>query len=119
MNTARLSAAACLCIAAACSAGVSNEASAGLTTAAAKGDPVACKGDVCVNGTVRHVEIEGGFWAIRGDDNVTYDPMGGVPAAYREEGLRVRLDAKRRNDVGSIHMAGPIVEIISLTKLAP
>jgi len=80
---------------------------------------VSCKGDVCIDGTVRHFDLEGGFWAIRGDDNVTYDPMGGVPAAFRQEGLRVRLDAKRRNDMGGIHMAGPIVEIISLTKLAP
>ena len=99
---------------AACRAGVSGE----VLSSAARGDSVACQGDVCVNGTVQHVELEGGFWAIRGDDNVTYDPVGGVPEAFRQEGLRVRLDAKRRNDMGSVHMAGPIVEIISLTKLA-
>ena len=58
--------------------------------------------------------FEGGFWAIRGDDNVTYDPLGGLPAAFQSEGLRVSIEARRRNDVASLHMAGPIVEIISI-----
>ena len=72
---------------------------------------------VTVNGTVRFITFEGGFWAIRGDDNVTYDPLGGLPAAFQSEGLRVRIEARRRNDMASIHMAGPIIEIISINKL--
>ena len=72
---------------------------------------------VRVNGTVRFMTFEGGFWAIRGDDNVTYDPLGGLPAAFQSEGLRVRIEARRRNDMASTHMAGPIVEIISINKL--
>ena len=72
---------------------------------------------VAVNGTVRFMTVEGGFWAIRGDDNVTYDPLGGLPAAFQSEGLRVRIEARRRNDMASVHMAGPIIEIISINKL--
>jgi hypothetical protein len=72
---------------------------------------------VRINGTVRFMTLEGGFWAIRGDDNVTYDPLGGLPAAFQSEGLRVRIEARRRNDMASIHMAGPIVEIISINRL--
>jgi hypothetical protein len=72
---------------------------------------------VRVNGTVRFMTFEGGFWAVRGDDNVTYDPINGLPAAFRVEGLRVRLEARRLHDVGGIHMAGPIVEIISIARL--
>jgi hypothetical protein len=72
---------------------------------------------VAVNGTVRFMTFEGGFWAIRGDDNVTYDPLGGLPAAFQSEGLRVRIEARRRNDMASVHMAGPIVEIISINRL--
>ena len=70
-----------------------------------------------MDGTAEFYNFEGGFWAIRGDDNVTYDPIGGLPAEYRESGLRVHLRARERTDVGSVHMAGPIVEIISLRKL--
>lgn len=72
---------------------------------------------VRVNGTVRFMSFEGGFWAVRGDDNVTYDPIDGLAPAFQTEGLRVRLEAKRRNDMASVHMAGPIVEIISISKL--
>ena len=72
---------------------------------------------VRVNGTVRFMTFEGGFWAVRGDDNVTYDPVNGLPAAFQTEGLRVRLEARPRLDAASIHMAGPIVEIITIAKL--
>ena len=70
-----------------------------------------------VTGTVLFVSIEGGFWAVRGDDNVTYDPINGVPQAFQIEGLRVRLEAKRRQDAASIHMAGPIVEIVTIARI--
>ena len=69
-----------------------------------------------ITGTVQFVSVEGGFWAIRGSDNVTYDPLGGLPAAFRQEGLRVVVDGRIRNDMASIHMAGPILEIVRITK---
>jgi hypothetical protein len=72
---------------------------------------------VRVNGTVRYMSFEGGFWVVRGDDGVSYDPIGGLPAPFQVEGLRVRLEARRRGDMASIHMAGPLVEIISIAKL--
>ena len=72
---------------------------------------------ICVNGTARFYDFEGGFWAIRGDDEVTYDPVGGLPAEFQESGLRVHLRARERTDLGSFHMAGPIVEIILIRKL--
>ncbi|HEY3155527.1 MAG TPA: hypothetical protein VGK76_02715 [Candidatus Eisenbacteria bacterium] len=70
-----------------------------------------------VTGTVRYYTLEGGFWAVRGDDSTTYDPMGGLPSDFQHDGLRVRLEAKMRPDMASIHMAGPIVEIISIRPL--
>ena len=72
---------------------------------------------VRVTGTVHYYDLEGGFWAVRGDDATTYDPMGGLPSAFQQDGLRVLLEAKIRSDVYSIHMAGPIVEIISLQRI--
>ena len=72
---------------------------------------------ICVTGSARYFGIEGGFWAVGGDDGKTYDPLGALPAAFRHEGLRVRLLARVRNDVLSFHMAGPIVEIIEIRQL--
>ena len=72
---------------------------------------------VRVDGTVRFMSFEGGFWAVRGDDNVTYDPINGLPAAFQVEGLRVRLEAKRQRDAVNLHMAGPIVQVITIARL--
>jgi hypothetical protein len=73
-------------------------------------------GAIRVNGTVRYFTLEGGFWAVRGDDGVTYDPMNGLASEFQRENLRVTLVAKVRNDVGGVHMIGPIVEILSIER---
>jgi hypothetical protein len=70
-----------------------------------------------VKGTVRFFGIEGGFWAVRGDDNVTYDPRDGLPKDFQKDGLRVHLVARELRDVAGIHMAGPIVEVVSIRRL--
>ena len=71
-------------------------------------------GAIQVNGTVRYFTLEGGFWAVRGDDGVTYDPMNGLASEFQRDNLRVTLVAKVRNDIGGIHMVGPIVEVLSI-----
>ena len=72
---------------------------------------------ICVTGTVRYFTFEGGFWAVRDDDGITYDPLGALAQDFRHEGLRVRLEARIRSDVVSFHMAGPIVEILDIRRL--
>ena len=71
---------------------------------------------VRVAGTVRFYTFEGGFWAVRGDDATTYDPIGGLPPDFRQDSLRVFLHARVRSDMSSFHMVGPIVEIISIRR---
>jgi hypothetical protein len=63
-----------------------------------------------ITGTVRYYELEGGFYAIRGDDEVTYDPTN-LPAAFRKDGLAVEAEARLRDDMLGIHQVGPIVEL--------
>jgi hypothetical protein len=75
-------------------------------------------GAVRVVGTVHYYSIEGGFWAVRGDDGVTYDPMNGLPPTVQREKLRVTMVVKIRNDLGGIHMVGPIVEVIRIEAMA-
>lgn len=67
-----------------------------------------------VVGTVHFYTFEGGFWAVRGDDGVTYDPANGLPAAFQRENLRVSMVVRILKDVVGIHQAGPIVEIIQI-----
>jgi hypothetical protein len=72
-------------------------------------------GAIRVNGAVRFYTIEGGFWAVRGDDGVTYDPLN-LPAEFQQENLRVSMVVTVRADLAGIHMVGPIVEIIQIKK---
>jgi hypothetical protein len=76
--------------------------------------PQVPSGAIQVNGTVRYFTLEGGFWAVQGDDGVTYDPMNGLAPAFQRENLKVTLVARVRNDMGGFHMVGPIVEVLSI-----
>jgi acyl dehydratase len=69
--------------------------------------------EVRITGVVKHVKLEGGFYAIRGDDAVTYDPTN-LPPAFQRDGLRVEAEARRRDDLMGIHQAGPIVELVRI-----
>jgi hypothetical protein len=71
-------------------------------------------GAVRVNGVVHFYSLEGGFWAVRGDDGVIYDPMNGLPTAFQREDLRVTMIVNIRKDLAGIHMVGPIVEILHI-----
>ena len=77
-------------------------------------EPSVPDGAIRINGTVQYFNLEGGFWAIRGDDGVVYDPLNGLARAFQRENTRVTLIARVRNDMGGIHMVGPIVEVLSI-----
>jgi len=64
-------------------------------------------------GTVVHKAIEGGFYAIDGDDGRKYDPIN-LPESFRKDGLRVIVTARRRTDAMSLHMYGAIIEIVNI-----
>ena len=81
------------------------------------GDVACPAGARCVTGTIRHFSLEGGFWAVRGDDGVTYDPSAALPDDFRREGLRVHLTARLRPALGSFRMVGPVVDVIALRRL--
>jgi hypothetical protein len=88
-----------------------------IVSAACSASPIAPEiptGAIQITGTVRYFTIEGGFWAVQGEDGVTYDPMNGVPPAFQRENLKVTVVAKVRNDMGGIHMVGPIIEVLSI-----
>lgn len=69
-----------------------------------------------VTATVRFFSIEGGFYALRGDDSVTYDPTN-LAKSFQIDGLRVQSRLTIRNDLGGIHAVGPIVNIVEIKAL--
>jgi hypothetical protein len=66
-----------------------------------------------IQGTVVYKELEGGFYAIEGDDGRIYDPIN-LPESFKTNGLRVRARVRYKNDAVGIHMAGDIVEIVDI-----
>ena len=69
--------------------------------------------EVTITGAVTRVELEGGFYAIRGEDGVLYDPTN-LPPDFRKDGLKVEAEARRRDDMVGIHQAGPIVQLVRI-----
>ena len=64
-------------------------------------------------GTVRYKNMEGGFYAIDGDDGKKYDPIN-LPESFRKDGLKVKVRARMKKDAVSVHMYGEIIEVIEI-----
>ena len=79
--------------------------------------PSPCETELCdITGRVSWMNFEGGFFAVRGDDNVLYDTHE-LPVEFREDGLRVSANLRRRLDLGCIHMAGTIADVLTIRRL--
>lgn len=68
---------------------------------------------VTIVGVVTRVELEGGYFAIRGEDGVSYDPTN-LPAKFQKDGLKVEAEARQRDDMMGIHQGGPIVQLVRI-----
>ena len=66
-----------------------------------------------LSGTVRHLDLEGGIFVIRDAGGTQYSPTN-LPESLRVDGKSVEAVARRRDDMASIGMAGPIVELVRI-----
>lgn len=78
-----------------------------------EGPTVPPAGTFEIKGTVVYKSMEGGFFAIDGDDGRKYDPIS-LPESFRKDGLKVRVIARPRIDAVSIHMYGTIIEVMDI-----
>ena len=67
-------------------------------------------------GTVRYIEVEGGFYGIVADDGRQFDPRN-LDESYKEDGLRIHFRLREVDDAVSIRMWGRIVDIISIERI--
>ncbi|CAN5135758.1 hypothetical protein BH20GEM2_BH20GEM2_21090 [soil metagenome] len=67
-------------------------------------------------GSVVRVELEGGFFAIEGDDGKTYDPTN-LAEEFSQDGLRVRYELRPRHDMLGTHQVGTIVDVIRIERI--
>jgi hypothetical protein len=88
----------------------------GLVGSAACTSMTESSGTKNVTATVRFFSIEGGFYALHGDDSVTYDPTN-LAKSFQIDGLRVQSLLTVRNGAVGIHAVGPIVDIVEIRTL--
>ncbi len=69
-----------------------------------------------VTGTIRHIDLEGGFYGLEADDGARLDPVN-LPAEFQKDGLRVRARVQRLRDRVSIHMWGQLVRLLDIERL--
>ena len=68
-----------------------------------------------LTGTIEYLDLEGGLFVIRAEDGVQYNPLN-LPADFRVDGLAVEADARRRDDVATIGMVGPVLELLRIRR---
>ena len=85
----------------------------GLLFAVACSHPLASNSEFTINATVQLIPVEGGCWAIKPNDQTTFEPMN-LRSAFQRDGLQVTATLRRRDDMGSICMIGPIVEVLDI-----
>jgi len=68
-----------------------------------------------VKGVIRKLGVEGGLWALIGENGVQYHLVS-APAEVRQDGLRVEVEGHEPSGA-SIAMIGSMLEVRSFKKL--
>jgi hypothetical protein len=69
-----------------------------------------------VTGTVRHVDLEGGFYGIETDEGARLDPVN-LPEEFHKDGLRIRAWIEDLPDRVSFRMWGTLVRLRDIERL--
>lgn len=64
-------------------------------------------------GNVTYRNIEGGFYAIEGDDGKKYDPIN-LPESFKKDGLKIKVTARLKKEAMGFHMYGTIIEVVNI-----
>jgi hypothetical protein len=87
-----------------------------LTNSAAEGNPTpGQQATINTTGVVIRVDLEGGFYAIQGDDGKHYDPLSSLPADFHVPGIKIRFAATPKR-VMTTHMWGTTITILELSQ---
>jgi hypothetical protein len=74
-------------------------------------DPAA----IAFEGTVKYIDLEGGFYGIVTDDGKEYSPIS-LASRYQTDGLQVRVRALPVTDQVNTHQWGTLIKIIDITE---
>jgi Protein of unknown function (DUF5818) len=63
-----------------------------------------------VEGTIERIEMGTGTWALNGNDGTTYE-LKDAPKQLQKDGLKVRIEGQIRDDLMTLAMIGPVLEV--------
>lgn len=66
-----------------------------------------------VQGTIERKGLGMGAWAIVTPQGKTYELYKGGPSELRQSGLSVQIQGQVRDDVMTLAMIGPVLEVVS------
>jgi len=93
--------------------GTQRDERAGAPTNADDGPPAASRQ---IAGTVKHIDLEGGFYGIVTDDGQKFDPVN-LPDAFRQDGVRIKARVEPLEGQVSVRMWGTLVKIIDIQRV--
>lgn len=71
-----------------------------------------------VTGTIQRRDIGTGTWALVTDDGTTYEIQRGVAKELLKSGQKVKVQGQIREDVMTLAMIGPVLEVKSFEILS-
>jgi hypothetical protein len=71
---------------------------------------------IVITGKVVYMDLEGGFFGIKGDDGNNYNPLNLGPE-YHKDGLRVKASISIEKNINTIRMWGKTVRINRIIRL--
>lgn len=73
-------------------------------------------GHVAGTGTIRSDGGKCSGWHLSADSGDYYE-LTSLDEAYQQDGLRVRFNLRKRDDMASICMRGPIADVVAIKRL--
>jgi hypothetical protein len=68
---------------------------------------------ITVTGTIQHRDLGPGAWALVTDEGVTYEILRGANKNLLKPGQKAKVTGQVREDVMTIAMIGPVLEVKS------
>jgi hypothetical protein len=66
--------------------------------------------------TISFISLEGGFYGIIAESGEKYDPIN-LETEFQQDGMKVKIKARKRDDLSSFHMWGQVIEIFDIEKI--
>ncbi len=73
---------------------------------------------ITVTGTIQTSDMGPGTWALVTDNGVTYELQKGAPKELLKPGLKVKVQGQVREDIMTLAMIGPVLEVKSFEILS-